>query len=157
MKKIVQATLFKGSVEQVFAGISDYGLYPRFVTGVHATTFVDQVDPGASCGVRYDLKLIKSFYYILDMYHSDLDSIAWQMRSSNLLSHNAGSWTFEAQGESITKAIYELDIGFKIFVPNRITKKLTETSLPLMFKGVQDLIDHRISVQAKTDSSTDCT
>lgn len=140
MKKIVQATFFNGNLDQVVAGVSDYGAYPKYVAGVNEITFVDPVDPAASCAVRYDIKVIKTLHYTLDMYHTDTQ-ISWQMRSSNLLSHNSGCWSFSSLGDYRTKAVYELDIGFKIFVPPRIVKKLTESSLPMMFRGIQELID----------------
>lgn len=145
MDSIVRSATFSGSLNQVFASITDYTSYPRYIAGVNATEVVDKTDPAASCAVKFDLKVIKKFHYTLDMYHSANDSITWQMRTSNLLSRNSGSWKLEARGDDLTHATYELSLGFKIYVPGRIIKKLSETSLPIMFKGIQSLIDFHIS------------
>lgn len=150
MNKVVQSIVFKGACADVYAGITAYALYPQFIAGVHNVAFIDPTDPGASCGLRYDLKVIRTLHYTLDMYHTELTSIEWQMRQSNLLSHNSGRWNLTPASETTTNATYELALGFKIFVPGRITRKLTETSLPLMFKGIQDLIDHHKQAHKST-------
>lgn len=133
---------FSGSVEQVYAGISNYALYPDYIQGVSAVKTVEVTDPAAICAIRFDLNVIKVFNYVLDMYHEEGKSISWQMRSSNFLLQNSGSWTLEASGDHFTKVAYELRIDFKIKVPGPITKKLTTSSLPMMFKGFQNLIDN---------------
>lgn len=132
---------FSGSVEQVYRGICDYESYPRHIQGVSSVERVEVTDPAASCAVLYELYILKTFSYVLDMYHKELESVAWQMRSSNFLAQNSGSWTFEAQGEHFTEVRYELRIDFKAKIPGPILKKLTTTSLPLMFKGFQKIID----------------
>ncbi|MCX6123329.1 MAG: SRPBCC family protein, partial [Proteobacteria bacterium] len=61
---------------------------------------------------------------------------------SNLMKHNTGSWTFEAEGKGKTKATYNLEIKFKGLVPSMITDQIAKANLPLMFAGFQKLIDN---------------
>ena len=141
MDTIEKHHTFNGSHKKVFNGLSAYELYPSYIKGVKATKLMNPKDPAASCGVHYQLNLIKTFSYKLDMYHEQNKKISWVLRDSNFFSHNSGSWTLEPYGENYTKVVYLLKIGFTTKIPSFITKKLTESSLPMMFKDFQSLIN----------------
>ena len=154
MNHIQTEHTFSGSVSQVYRGISDYESYPEHIQGVSAVQRVDTTDPAAHCAVLYELYVIKTFSYILDMYHEENKRISWQMRSSNFLAQNSGSWSLEPHGDHYTRVNYELRIDFKAKIPGVIIKKLTTTSLPLMFKGFQKIIDQQPATQKKQRKKT---
>ncbi|MCY4443696.1 MAG: hypothetical protein OXC44_02715 [Proteobacteria bacterium] len=141
METVRREHIFSGSMEKVFCGISDYAAYPRFIQGVTAVAEVDKIDPKATKALKFELHVIKKFHYVLDMYEEEFSQISWELRSSNFLSHNSGSWNLSEHSPHFTKVVYELNIGFKIIIPSVIIKKLTSSSVPLMFKGFQKLID----------------
>jgi ribosome-associated toxin RatA of RatAB toxin-antitoxin module len=132
--------IFKGSIDQVFQGLTDYESYPDYIPGVVNIELYEPLEDGAELSIRYELNLIKKFHYTLNMFHEGNNKIRWSLHDSNLMKKNNGSWTLTEKKSSVD-ALYELDIKFKGLVPSAIVKKLTETSLPAMFEGFQSLID----------------
>ena len=135
--------VFKGSLEKVFQGIKQYDKYPDYLPGVTQIKVLPAKKEGSTCQVRYDLKLIKSFYYTLDMYEESPKSIHWSLDESNLFKVSNGRWDLSADGDDKTNAKYFVEVGFKGFVPGKVVDTLTKANLPLMMKGFQKMInDH---------------
>ena len=141
IQSIIKSHTFNAPIKSVYQGLSCYEMYPKFIKGVKTTEIVKTVDPKASLAVKYKLNLIKTFSYTLDMYHIKNKSITWQMRDSDFFTQNSGSWQLEKYGDNYTNITYELKVDFVSKIPSFITKKLTEKSLPMMFKDFQRLID----------------
>lgn len=141
MAKLEKVHTFDGTVEQVFAAIRQYSKYGDYLPGVTRTVVLPAAQSGSSCQVRYELNLIKTFYYVLHMFEKSPTSISWTLADSNLMKENDGSWSFSDLGDGKTKAIYTLDIKFKGLVPSVITDQVAKANLPMMFSGFQRLID----------------
>jgi len=137
--------VFEGAVESVFDGIRQYALYPKYLPGVTRIDVLPPKKPGSVAQVRYELKLIKSFFYTLNMFEKSPSDIHWDLDDSNLMKKSNGSWKLSPAGEGQTKAIYSLDIAFSGFVPQKVVDQITKANLPLTFKGFQKLIDERKS------------
>ncbi len=133
--------VFEGSVDKVFEGIKQYSKYPDYLPGVTQIKVLPAKKEGSSCQVRYDIKLVKSFYYTLDMYEDGPTKIWWSLNESNLLKVSEGSWDLASDGESKTQAKYCIDVTFKGLVPRKIVDTITKANLPLMMKGFQKLIN----------------
>lgn len=133
--------IFRGNIEQVFAGCRQYGEYPKYLPGVSAIEVQPAQVPGSSCRVRYDIKLIKTFYYTLNTFEKPPAKIWWNLSESNLMKKSEGSWQFEDLGDGTTKAIYTLDVGFSGLVPQKIVDQVTRANLPALMSGMQKLID----------------
>lgn len=134
---------FEGSLNQVFEGIRQYAKYPQYLTGVTATEVLPAAEKGSICRVRYDLKLLKSFFYTLNMFEESPRRIWWTLEDSNLMKKSNGSWHFAEIDANRTKAVYSLDITFRGLVPSAIVDQVTKANLPGMMKGLQKLIhDH---------------
>lgn len=145
MAELTTDYTFDGTIEQVFAGIRQYSEYPQYLSGVTAIEVLPPVLPGSVCRVRYDLKIIKTFYYTLHMFEESPKRIWWSLEESNIMKKSNGSWAFSDAGEGQTKAVYALDISFKGLVPSAIVDQITKANLPGMLKGMQQLIDdHRL-------------
>lgn len=133
---------FSGTLSQVFKGITDYESYPEYIPGVINIELLEPLDDDAELSIKYELNLIKKFHYTLNMYHSGKNKISWTLHDSNLMKKNDGSWELKEDKKSkVVHADYRLDLKFKGLVPSAVVKKLTQTSLPAMFKGFQELID----------------
>lgn len=141
MAELTTDYTFEGSLSQVFEGIRQYAKYPQYLSGVTATEVLPPTAKGSVCRVRYDLKLIKTFFYTLNMFEESPKRIWWTLEESNLMKNSSGSWTFSDLGGNRTKAIYALDIAFRGLVPSAIVDQITKANLPAMMKGFQRLID----------------
>lgn len=135
---------FIGSIQEVFAGITDYTAYPKYIPGVLGIVILEPLTQNAALSIRYEVNLIKKFHYTLNMFHEGEQKIYWTLEESNIMKKNDGSWTLNKSTKSdVVQAEYKLDLKFKGLVPSAITKKLTQTSLPGMFSGFQKLIDSK--------------
>ena len=132
--------IFQGSRDLVFDAIRRYDLYPKYLPGVQKVEILSGQKPGVSQQVRYELNIIKTFYYVLNMRESSPSTIEWDLDDSNIMKANSGSWTFTAAGKNKTAAIYRLDVKFKGLVPSMITDKIAAANLPMMMAGFQKLI-----------------
>ncbi len=140
MAKVETEHVFKGSVEQVFSGISQYDKYIKYLEEVSEILVLPAEDPKAACTVEWHIMLIKDIHYKLNMFHEAPHKISWQLVDSNLLKVNSGCWEFSAQGADKTLAKYSVDVAAKLFIPGSIIESLTRANLPKMFDGMQKLI-----------------
>lgn len=141
MAEISKEQVFTGKSEDVFAGIRKYEKYPDYLPGVTAIKVLPAKKPGSTCQVRYELKLIKSFFYTLNMFEKAPNKIWWDMDDSNIMKYSNGAWTLTDKGDGTTHAVYTLDVGFSGFVPQKIVDQIAKANLELMMKGFQRLID----------------
>lgn len=140
MAELETTHVFDGDIQHVFKAIGQFEQYPRYLPGVTAVQVLPPKAPGAKCQVRYELNIVKTFFYTLEMFEEGPGKIWWNLTDSNLMKQNDGSWNFETAGEGKTKATYKLDIRFKGLVPSMITDQIAKANLPLMFAGFQKLI-----------------
>src|SRR5437773_789887 len=108
---------FNGDLKKVFAGIKSYAKYPDFLPGVQKIEVNPAVAKGSVCQVRYELNIIKTFFYVLDMFEDQPKKLWWTMADSNLMKANEGRWDFKAGAKGKTEAVYTLDVQFRGFVP----------------------------------------
>lgn len=140
MAELTVEETFEGSIQKAFDGITKYSKYPDYLPGVTQIKVLPAKKEGSSCQVRYDLKIVKSFYYTLDMYEESPGKIWWDLDESNLFKVSKGRWELTKDGADYTKAKYIIDVGFKGFVPGKVVDGITKANLPLMMKGFQKLI-----------------
>lgn len=143
MAELTSEHTFEGTLDEVFEGICQYRKYPDYLPGVTKTTVLPAEAAGSTCQVRYDLKLIKTFFYTMNMFEEKPTRIHWTLADSNLMKQATGSWDLNDLGDNRVKAIYTLDIAFRGLVPQAIVDQLTKANLPLMMKGFQQLIHDR--------------
>lgn len=144
MAKLETEHVFNNTIADVFSGIRQFDKYTEYLQGVTGIEVLPPKLKGSLCQVKYDLNIIKNFYYTLDMFAEEPQKIWWTLDSSNLMKANNGSWEFFEIGPNQTKAIYTLDVKFKGLVPGKITDTVAKANLPAMFTGFANLInDHR--------------
>lgn len=143
MAKLETEHIFDGKIEQVFAAIRCYSRYPEFIRGVTSIEVLSPKAEGSVAQVRYELNIIKKFYYTLDMFEAEPNKIWWSLADSNLMKSNDGGWKLSSvKGKpEKTKAVYTLDLKFKGLVPSAITDQVAKSNLPGMFVGFQELIN----------------
>lgn len=140
MAELTTEQVFDGAIDAVFEGIRQYKKYPEYLPGVTGVEVLKAKKPGSICQVRYDLKLVKTFFYTLNMFEEKPSRIWWDLEDSNIMKHSTGSWKFADAGAGKTKAIYSIDVGFSGFVPQKIVDGITKANLPMMMKGFQKMI-----------------
>ena len=143
MAKLELEHVFDGQVDEVFAAICQFDEYPKYIPGVTKIEVLPAAAKDSSCQVRYELNLIKTFYYVLNMYQEEPNKIWWDLADSNLMKISNGAWDFNSAGEGKTKAVYQLDIKFKGLVPSAVTDRVAKANLPGMMQGFQKLIHDR--------------
>jgi len=132
---------FRGTIESVFKTIGKYDLYPDYLPGVTSIEVLPAKAKGSVCQVKYEINLIKTFHYTLDMFVTEPNKICWNLADSNLMKQNDGSWEFSSKGGDSTKAKYTLEVKFKGLVPSAITDQIAKANLPAMMAGFQKMID----------------
>ena len=141
MAKVETEYLFQGTQKKVFAGIRNYQAYPAHLPGVTHIEVLPPKAAGSSAQVRYELNIIKKFFYVLDMFEEEPNTIHWSLAESNLMKTNTGSWSFSSKDAQTTRATYSLDVKFKGLVPGSITDSIAKANLPAMMAGFQKIID----------------
>jgi ribosome-associated toxin RatA of RatAB toxin-antitoxin module len=141
MAEVEKTEIFKGDLQKVYKAISKFEEYPKYLPGVTGIKVAKSPNPKAKCLVTYELNIVKTFHYTLEMFEDAPKRIWWTMTDSNLMKVNSGSWDFEDLGDGTTKATYKLDVKFKGLVPSMITDPIAKANIPLMFSGFQKLID----------------
>ena len=141
MSGVVTEHVFSGAIGKVFLAFTSYEDYPTYIPYVQSVKVLPALAPGAACSARYELNLIKHFFYTLNLYHEEPNLIRWELQDSDILKTSSGSWQWSAQGKTKTKAIYTVEVEPKMFVPKMLVNQLTKTALPATLEGFQRLID----------------
>ena len=141
MAELTTEHTFDAGIDEVFVGLGEFKKYPDYIPGVTGIAVLPPKKPGSIGQVRYELKIIKSFYYTLNMFTEKPGRIWWDLDESNIMKKSNGAWTLKDLGGGKTKAVYTLDIVFKGLVPSAIVDQITKANLPGMFSGFQQLID----------------
>jgi len=123
---------FPCSTDQFFAIISDYEKYPEFLTEVKSVKVLKT--EGERKLVEFSVALIKSFTYRLLISEIPGKKVSWTLESGDLFKTSTGSWVLE-DVDGKTKAKYEVDATFKVFVPGPVAKALVNVNLPNMMKS----------------------
>ena len=87
---------------------------------------------------KYDLNVIKTFSYVLELTEND-NGLSWTFSKGDIFAVNSGSWELNDLGDGTTEVTYniEVEIKIKMMGTGMITKKLVNTSLPSMMKSVE--------------------
>ena len=137
MPSATRTEIMKAPVEKIFQVLSNYEAYSEFMDGVSRVEIVSE--EGKKTKARYDLNVIKTFSYILNLEKEENKSVAWSFDSGDIFSVNSGSWELEDLGDGTTEVTYSIEgeIKIKMMGSGMITKKLVNTSLPSMTKSVE--------------------
>lgn len=133
--------VFNGSKKKVFLALKSYELYPEYLSTIHASEEIEKERQDADGAYHFEIKLIKKFFYDIDLYEKSEAELSWKLQKSNIMKKNDGYWKLSSGGKGKTKAKYGLDLEFKGFVPRAITDRVTKTSLPTLFAELQAMID----------------
>jgi ribosome-associated toxin RatA of RatAB toxin-antitoxin module len=122
--------------EKLFAAITRYEDYPKFVDGCKSVQ-VERKGPGKA-RVTYHVSLMKDVTYTLDHEeNAEKGEVRWSLVESAFLGKNTGLWELKKAGPGRTEARYSIDIDFKIPVPGFILKGLVKSNLPSMIKSFE--------------------
>lgn len=108
--------------------ILDFEKYPEFLPEVMEAR--PREARGGLQVVDFEIELIKRFQYTLEFDLQNPSHLKWRLLESNFFTSNEGAWILKSQGENLTQATYELEVGVRFLIPGWISKKLTEVNLP---------------------------
>jgi coenzyme Q-binding protein COQ10 len=128
-----QATeLFNCSVEEFYGIVTDYEKYPEFLAEVKSCGVIER--RGQQKLVEFSVSLIKNFSYRLWMTEDPPKKVSWILDSGDLFKESAGFWELKDEAGR-TRASYQLEAKFKVFVPGPIAKALVSVNLPNMMSS----------------------
>jgi coenzyme Q-binding protein COQ10 len=128
MPSVQKTKIFQVPIKKLYQTIIDVEKYPKFVPGVHGIKVLEKSQDVLK--VEYQLNIIKSFKYIIEMKLSPETHVSWSLLEGDIFKKNTGSWTLKAINADQTEAIYSLDVEFKIFAPSMIVSTLVGSNLP---------------------------
>ncbi len=121
--------------KEMFEVISDFESYPDFMGDVKAVTVSKK---GKKIEAEFKISVIKTFKYTLSFDMTAPKKVEWSFVGGDIFKDNKGSWTLIPEGKDKTKAIYNIEVEFGIFVPSMITNKLIGSNLPAMMKKFKE-------------------
>ena len=124
--------VFNCSVQEFYSIISDYEKYPEFLAEVKSCKVIEK--RANQKLVEFNVAMIKNFSYRLWMTEVPTKSVSWILDSGDLFKVSTGSWDLVEEAGR-TKATYEVDAKFKVFVPGPIAKALVNVNLPNMMSS----------------------
>lgn len=139
MALVTQSIEINASPKECFAVVSDYARYPEYLKESKEVKLDKR--SGNVAEVTFSLELIKKISYTLKMVEKSPKSISWTLVRGEMMKSNRGSWTFEEIDKGLTKATYEIDIEFGLFVPGVISKMLIGSNLPGMLESVKKRVE----------------
>ena len=138
------STEIDATPEQVLSVIADFDSYKNFIPEVEDCALIREDEN--TWDVRFTLKLVKRFRYVLRMDRSNPLEIRWHLLEG-VFKSNDGGWDLEPiDGGKRTRATYFIDLNIGMFVPNSIMRNTVSRALP-------DTV-HRFKAEAERRFST---
>lgn len=135
MPSVSKSKIFQVPLKKLYETIIDVQSYPDFVSGVHGIKILSKDE--TSMKVEYQLNILKSFKYIIEMKFNPDSQVSWQLLEGDIFKKNTGSWSLKEINAEQTEATYTLDVDFKIFAPSMIVSKLVGSNLPQMLDAFE--------------------
>jgi len=139
MATVVQSIEIIAPIESCFDVICDFKNYTKFLDGMKKVKVIKQSKEKAQ--VEFTLDLFKRITYTLDMKMDAPGSVIWDLANADLMKKNSGSWTLTKKSAKKTKAEYEIDIDFTIWVPGPIADFLVDSSVPATLESFKKRIE----------------
>lgn len=129
--------IMNAPIEKIYAVLSNYEAYSEFMDGVSKVKVLSR--EGNKVKAQYDLNIIKTFNYVLNLVEEENKSVSWSFDQGDIFSINSGSWQLKDLGDGKTEVTYnvEVDIKVKMLGAGMITKQLTKIQLPAMMNAVE--------------------
>lgn len=124
--------IFNCSVDEFFSIISDYEKYPEILQEVKDCKVIET--QGSKKLVEFHVNVIKQFSYRLWITEEPPNKMHWVFDSGDLFKASTGSWLLEDEAGK-TRATYEVEAKFKVFIPGPISKALVNVNLPNMMSS----------------------
>ena len=132
MAKAQTTEVFNCTPEQFYKIVTDYEKYPQFLNEVKTCKILKT--EGNRKLVEYSISLIKSFKYSLWMTETEGKTISWEFASGDIFKSMKGFWKVEDEAGK-TRATYNLEATFGVFVPGPIANALVSVNLPNMMSS----------------------
>ena len=122
------STEIDATPEQVLSVVTDFASYKNFIPEIEDCELVREDEEGWD--VRFTLKLVKRFRYVLRVARSGPLQIRWHLLEG-VFKSNDGGWDLESIDDGKrTRATYFIDINVGMFVPSSIMRNAVTRSLP---------------------------
>ena len=132
--------IFACSIGELYDVIADYEKYPEFLSEVKDCKIL-KIENEKKI-VEFSVSLIKTFKYTLAMTEQKPNLIAWEFVGGEVFKTSTGSWKLQEEAGR-TRANYNVEAQFSIFLPGPIAKTLLTVNLPTMMsayhKRIKDL------------------
>jgi len=136
MAEVTRTIDIAASVEKVFAVITDFENYPKFLgqlgmTGVE----VSSSRPGEKT-VRHAVKKMgTTVNYTLRYQLEPPHKVSWSFVEGQFMKDNRGSWRLEKVDDSHTRATYTVEVKFGLLVPGSLVSALISNELPQLLEA----------------------
>lgn len=139
MPSVSKTIEIKASPKRCYEVITDYENYPEFFKELHEVQVSEK--KGNTALVTYEINLIKKIHYTLKMVGKPHKRVEWTFVEGDIMKDNHGFWELEEIKKGVTRATYNIDITFGLFVPSLITKKLIGFNLPAMLQACKEKVE----------------
>lgn len=138
MADVKHTEVFNCTPDQFFDLLIDYEKYPEFLSEVKECKVIE--DEGATKKVKYQVSVVKTINYVLQLTEDRPKEVAWSFVDGDLFKKMSGHWKLTDEGGK-TKAEYYVDAAFGMFVPKPMIKTVLSANLPAMMKAYHKRVD----------------
>jgi ribosome-associated toxin RatA of RatAB toxin-antitoxin module len=117
----------KAPIEVVYQVIRDFESYPDFLT---TTDSAKEKKLKSSLQVDFTVQVVKTIHYTLKFRLEEPTLVEWDLVKGDLMKKNTGAWRLTKVSDTLTEAVYQIDIDFGWLVPKMIIEQVTKTQLP---------------------------
>ena len=132
MAHVNHTEVFNCKPEQFYSILVDCEKYPDFLTEMESCKIVKA--EGDRKEVEYKVSVVKTFTYRNEHIENAPNELKFRFIDGDLFKSMNGSWKLENDGGK-TKAHYQVEASFGMFVPGAMAKKMISANLPGMMKA----------------------
>jgi ribosome-associated toxin RatA of RatAB toxin-antitoxin module len=137
----------RATPRELYDVVVDYPAYPRLFPEVKEARVLSRTETpkGSVARVEFRAHMVLPIRYVLDLTASGEVAgapltVEWTYVEGEIVTHNAGSWTFTAEGDG-TAVEYAATLDVRAPVPGFIMRKILDglvaLSLPNMFASLE--------------------
>jgi coenzyme Q-binding protein COQ10 len=136
MAEVTRTIEIDAPLEKVFAAITDFENYPKFLgqlgmTGVEVTSS----RPGEKTVRHAVRKMGSTINYTLRYRLEPPHQVSWSFVEGQFMKDNHGSWRLEKVDDSHTRATYTVEVKFGLLVPGSLVNALISNELPQLMEA----------------------
>ena len=135
MTALTHSVEIKAPIERVYAVLTDFERYPKFLPGCEGVEILSQTKSRAR--VHFKVNMMKHIEYTLDFKLAAPKSVIWKLVEGDMMTANDGVWKLAAVDKENTTARFDFEVKFPFYIPSSLVDSAIQKTMPTIMANLK--------------------